>query len=88
MKKAFILLIFCTFISCDRYYKDSFVDSNYIMGGGYETEYCLRIFENFTITNTGAVKIYILKDEEITEKNIDSINKEADKFIELLRRTQ
>lgn len=87
MKKVFLLLIFCTFISCDRYYKDSFVDSNVLMGGGYETKYCLRIFEHYTITNTGAVKIYILKDSEITEKKIDSVNKEADKFIELLKRT-
>ncbi|HSE99805.1 MAG TPA: hypothetical protein VLA48_02825 [Nitrososphaeraceae archaeon] len=84
MKKVSILLIFCTFISCDRYYKDSFIDSNYIMGGGYETKYCLRIFEHYTITNNGAVKVYILKDSEITENSIDSINKEADKFIELL----
>jgi|GEM_PF-6720040 len=82
MKKIFLLLVFCTFISCDRYYKDGFVRNNF----NYETEYCLRIFERFTITNNGAVKIYILKDNEITEKKIDSVNKEADKFIKLLEK--
>ena len=82
MKKLFLLMVFCTFISCDRYSKDDFVDTN----SGYETEYCLRIFENYALTNNGAVKIYILKNNDITEKNIDSINKEADKFIQLLNK--
>jgi len=86
MKKVFLLIVFCTFTSCDRYYKDGFVSTNVRMGSDYETEYCLRIFERFTLTNNGAVKIYILKDNDITEKKIDSINKEADKFIILLNK--
>jgi len=86
MKKVFLLILFCTFVSCDKYYKSSFVSTNAVMNKDYETEYCLRIFENYTLTNNGAIKIFILKDEQITEKNIDSINKEADKFIKLLNK--
>jgi hypothetical protein len=82
MKKVLIILCVLLFISCDKYRKDVIV-GKYIQG---DTYYSLRIFEKFTFFNNGAIKIYTLEGEQITEKNIDSINVEADNFIKLLNK--
>jgi hypothetical protein len=82
MEKALIILTTLLLISCDKYEKDAIIRKDYL-GNTY---YNLRIFENYTFFNNGAIKIYELEYEQINEKNIDSVNAEVDKFIELLNK--
>jgi len=78
MKKLFIIPIIILFISCD-YYKD---ESVYSPVFGNESYYMVRVFPPPGFTNTGAIMIYKLPMESITDKKVDSINKVADNYIE------
>lgn len=78
MRKSFIIPIIILFISCD-YSKDESI-YNPIFGG--ESYYMLRVFPPQGFTNEGALIIYKLPMKSITDKKVDSINKEADKYIE------
>jgi len=78
MKKLFIIPIIALFLSCD-YRKEKSI-YNPIFGG--ESCYMLRVFGPPGFTNEGALVIYKLPMESITDKKVDSINKVADKFIE------
>lgn len=80
MKKLLVILTTFLLISCDKYEKDAIVREDF-QGDNY---YCLRIFENYTFFNNGAIKTYYLRGDSINAKNIDSVNIEADKFIDLL----
>jgi len=82
MKKTLITFSILLLISCNKYEKDAIVSQTF----KGETYYYLRIFENYTFFNHGAIKIYELKENQINEKNIDSVNFEADRFIELLNK--
>ena len=83
MKKLKTVMLLALFTSCEKYSKDAIVHKDF---GGDNSYYCLRIFENNTFFNNGAIKIYTLKDEQINEHNIDSVNIQADKFIDLLNK--
>lgn len=76
MKKLLILSIIILFISCTGYRKDmsvcSYVDE--------EPYYRIRVFGP-EITNSGALKIYKLPMKDISDFKVDSLNREADKFI-------
>lgn len=74
----FIIPIVVLFISCG-YYKDSQV-YNPLMSN--EPVYMVRVFESFTLINNGALKIYEIPMKDINDKKIDSLNKEADNFIQ------
>lgn len=73
-----IIPIIILFISCG-YHKDSQVYRPFMSDESY---YMVRVWETFTVTNNGALKIYEIPMEGINDKKIDSINREADKFIE------
>lgn len=76
--RVFLVFIFILFSSCG-YYKDSEVYRPIMSDESY---YMLRVFRKFELTNSGALIIYKISMKEITDKKIDSINKEADKFIQ------
>lgn len=78
MKKLFIIPIIILFVSCG-YSKD---ESIYKPIFGEETYYMLRVFGPQGLTNEGALIIYKLPMESITDEKVDSINKVADKYIE------
>lgn len=78
MKKILIIPIIILFISCNGYYKDSQVYRP-IMSN--ESFYMVRVWERGTITNNGALIVYKLPMQGITDKKIDSINKVANDYI-------
>jgi len=78
MKKLFIIPIMILFIGCD-YYKD---ESIYRPAFEEESYYMVRVFGPQGFTNQGALKVYYLPMEAITDKKVDSVNKVADKYIE------
>jgi len=77
MKKIFIIPILILCLSCD-YRKDESIISEY----PHQSYYMVRIFPPVGFTNTGAIMIYKIPMESITDKKVDSINKVADKYIE------
>jgi hypothetical protein len=78
MKKLFIIPILLFLIACD-YHKDESIYNPIFSGESY---YMVRVFGPQGITNEGALIIYKLPMESITDKKVDSINKVADKYIE------
>lgn len=78
MKKILIIFVINLFISCD-YYKDESVIRDF---GSDKSYYMVRVFPPQGLTNTGALIIYKLPMESITDAKVDSINKVADKYIE------
>lgn len=82
MKKLKTVILLALFTSCEKYSKSAYVIQEY----DGDTYYTLSIFENYVFFNDGAIKTYILKEEQINEHNIDGVNIEADKFIDLLNK--
>ena len=82
MKKLLLIISVLLLTSCSKYSKNAIVGQHF----GGDNYYCLRVFENYTFFNNGAIKTYELQGVEINEKNIDSVNIEADKFIQLLNK--
>lgn len=82
MKKILIILTIGLFISCD-YSKDESVIRDF---GSNESYYMVRVFPPQGFTNQGALIIYKLPMESITDEKVDSINKVADKYIENCRK--
>jgi len=82
MKKLLIIPIILLFISCD-YSKDESITSD-IMGN--KSYYMVRVWPPQGFTNSGALIIYKLPMESITDKKVDSVNKVADKYIENCRK--
>lgn len=78
MKKLFIIPIIILLTSCD-YYKDESIYKPIFGGQSY---YMVRVFAPQGLTNQGALMIYQLPMETITDEKVDSINKVADKYIE------
>lgn len=79
MKKLLLAPIIVLLISCG-YSKDESVYTPFMSN---ESFYMVRVFPPpfSSFTNTGALKIYKIPMQGITDKKVDSINKEADKFI-------
>lgn len=73
-----LFAIVLLFTSCG-YYRDNSVYAPY---DSNESFYRVRVFGPSGFTATGALKIYYLPMEGITDKKVDSINKEADRYIE------
>lgn len=78
MRKIFIIPIVLVFISCD-YSKDTSIFRDFMGDNSY---YMVRVWPPQGFTNSGAIMIYKLPMESITDKKVDSINKVADKYIE------
>lgn len=78
MKKLFLILIIILFVSCG-YHKDKEIYTPFMSN---EPIYMVRVWGPIELTNNGCLIIYQIQMKGITDKKIDSINKEADKFIE------
>lgn len=78
MKKLLLLQIIILFISCG-YHKEEYVYTPFMSNESY---YRVRVFPPIGLTNSGALMIYQIPMEGINDFKVDSINKEADKYIE------
>lgn len=82
MKKIITLsvmvIMICIYFSSCSYHKDEQIVTGF---DSSESFYMVRVFGP-ALTNSGALKIYYLPMDSINDRKVDSINKEADKYIE------
>lgn len=78
MKKLLLLPIIIIFLNSCGYRKNADVYSG---DNDEESYYVVRVFAP-TFTNSPPIKTYSLPMEGINDFKVDSINKEADKYIE------